>query len=72
VFVRVGLLTTGGSRLAGVDVADDDNVDVSLLLTTDLVSMVMVMMQASASSPWTASQVPGGWVVLTPWWRLCV
>jgi hypothetical protein len=24
---------TGGSRLAGVDVADDDNVDVSLLLT---------------------------------------
>jgi hypothetical protein len=27
------MLTTGGSRLAGVDVADDDDVDMSLLLT---------------------------------------
>lgn len=27
------MLTTGGGRLAGVDVADNDDVDVSLLLT---------------------------------------
>lgn len=27
------MLTTGGGRLARVDVADDDDVDVSLLLT---------------------------------------
>ena len=32
-FVRRGMLTTGGCRLAGVDVADNDDVDVSLLLT---------------------------------------
>ena len=32
-FVRRGMLTTGGGRLAGVDVADNDDVDVSLLLT---------------------------------------
>jgi hypothetical protein len=36
----MGLLTTGGGRLAGVDVADDDDVDVSLLLTTSIVSMM--------------------------------
>ena len=33
----VGRLTTGGGRLAGVDVADDHDVDVRLLLTTALV-----------------------------------
>lgn len=32
------MLTTGGSRLAGVDVADDDDVDVSLLLTTGMLA----------------------------------
>jgi hypothetical protein len=57
--VRVGLLTTGGGRLAGVDVADNDDVDVSLLLTASVVSMMLVMMQGSASSLWAASQVPG-------------
>ena len=30
-------LTTGGGRLAGVDVADDDQVDVNLLLLTRMV-----------------------------------
>ena len=33
----VGILTTGSGRLAGVDVADDHDVDVRLLLTTALV-----------------------------------
>ena len=33
----VGVLTTGSGRLAGVDVADDHDVDVRLLLTTALV-----------------------------------
>ena len=32
-----GVLTTGSGRLAGVDVADDHDVDVRLLLTTALV-----------------------------------
>ena len=31
------VLTTGGGRLAGVDVADNDDVDVRLLLTAALV-----------------------------------
>jgi hypothetical protein len=31
--VRKGRLTSGGGRLAGVDVADNDDVDVRLLLT---------------------------------------
>ena len=31
------VLTTGSGRLAGVDVADDHDVDVRLLLTTALV-----------------------------------
>jgi len=30
------MLTTGGGRLAGVDVADNDNVDVKLVLAADL------------------------------------
>ena len=34
---RRGVLTTGSGRLAGVDVADDKDVDVRLLLTTALV-----------------------------------
>lgn len=33
----MGVLTTGSGRLAGVDVADDHDVDVKLLLTTTLV-----------------------------------
>jgi hypothetical protein len=33
----MGVLTTGSGRLAGVDVADDHDVDVRLLLTTALV-----------------------------------
>jgi hypothetical protein len=36
--VRKGKLTAGGGRLSGVDVADDDDVDVSLLLTAVVVS----------------------------------
>ena len=32
------MLTTGGGRLAGVDVADDDDVDVSLLLTKTMLA----------------------------------
>lgn len=35
--VEVGCLTTGGGRLAGVDVADNDDVDMSLLLTVVVV-----------------------------------
>jgi hypothetical protein len=35
---RKGRLTSGGGRLAGVDVADDDDIDVSLLLTAMAVS----------------------------------
>jgi hypothetical protein len=31
-------LTSGGGRLAGVDVADNDDVDMSLLLTVSVVS----------------------------------
>ncbi len=41
-FVRKEMLTTGGGRLAGVDVADDDDVDVSLLLTVECVSVMLV------------------------------
>ena len=33
-----GALTAGGSRLAGVDVADNDDIDMSLLFTVDCVS----------------------------------
>jgi hypothetical protein len=33
-----GRLTSGGGRLAGVDVADNDDVDVSLFLTERVVS----------------------------------
>lgn len=40
--VRKGMLTAGGGRLAGVDVADNDDVDVSLLLTATAVSMLRV------------------------------
>jgi hypothetical protein len=36
--VRKGRLTSGGGRLAGVDVADNDDVDVRLLLTAMVVS----------------------------------
>ena len=35
----VGVLTTGSGGLAGVDVADDHDVDVRLLLTTALVRL---------------------------------
>jgi hypothetical protein len=35
---RKGRLTSGGGRLAGVDVADNDDVDVRLLLTGMAVS----------------------------------
>ena len=35
------MLTTGGGRLAGVDVADNDDVDVSLLLTGTDVSKLL-------------------------------
>ena len=35
----MGRLTTGGGRLAGVDVADDHDVDVKLLLTADVVRL---------------------------------
>ena len=34
------MLTTGGGRLAGVDVADNDHVNVHLLLTAAIVSEV--------------------------------
>jgi hypothetical protein len=37
-FVRKGMLTAGGGRLAGVDVADNDHVNVHLLLTAMHVS----------------------------------
>jgi hypothetical protein len=33
-----GRLTAGGGGLSGVDVADNDHVDVHLLLTADIVS----------------------------------
>jgi hypothetical protein len=33
-----GRLTAGGGGLSGVDVADNDHVDVHLLLTADMVS----------------------------------
>ena len=33
-------LTSGGGRLAGVDVADNDDVDMSLLLTVMIWSML--------------------------------
>jgi hypothetical protein len=33
------MLTTGGGRLSGVDVADDHDVDVKLLLTADVVRL---------------------------------
>ena len=37
---RRGRLTSSGRRLAGVDVADNDDVDMDLLLTADVVSDV--------------------------------
>jgi hypothetical protein len=40
--VEEGRLTTGGGRLSGVDVADDDDVDVSLLFTVVVVSRMHV------------------------------
>ena len=36
-----GRLTSGGGRLSGVDVADDDDVDVNLFLTALLVSCLV-------------------------------
>ena len=43
------MLTTGGSRLARVDVADNDDVDVSLLLTVVVVSMLCMEIIAGRS-----------------------
>lgn len=37
-FARRGRLTAGGGRLSGVNVADNDHVDVHLLFTVDVVS----------------------------------
>ena len=37
------MLTTGGGRLAGVDVADNDDVDVRLLLTVSLSDCALSM-----------------------------
>ena len=39
----MGILTTGSGGLAGVDVADDHDVDVRLLLTTTLVRLCSCM-----------------------------
>jgi hypothetical protein len=51
---RRGMLTTGGGRLAGVDVADDHDVDVKLLLTADVVRLCSFVVAVDAWWPWRA------------------
>ena len=41
------MLTAGGGRLAGVDVSDDNDVDVSLFLTAERVSGCLFEMALS-------------------------
>jgi hypothetical protein len=50
----VGRLTTGGGRLAGVDVADDHDVDVKLLLTADVVRLCSFDAPVGGCRPWRA------------------
>jgi hypothetical protein len=57
-------LTSGGGRLAGVDVADNDDVDMSLLLTASTVSY------CSSESPTRCARARWGGQ-RTPWLRLC-
>jgi hypothetical protein len=47
------MLTAGGGRLAGVDVADNDDVDVSLLLTArSLVAVWCALLRARRFAAW--------------------
>ncbi len=55
------MLTTGSSRLAGVDVADNDDVDVSLLLTAAMVSMLCVEIQAGKGCLLDARRLGGAY-----------
>ena len=50
----VGVLTTGSGRLAGVDVADDHDVDVKLLLTADVVRLCSFDAPVGGCRPWRA------------------
>jgi hypothetical protein len=52
------MLTTGGGRLAGVDVADNDHVNVHLLLTAMHVSNCMCDADVGQAVP---ASVGAGW-----------
>ena len=64
---EVGLTSSGG--LAGVDVADNDDVDVSLLLTVERTGQRWSLMQAQATMRLFAGERRRK---LTPWLRLCL
>jgi len=52
-----GGLTAGGGRLSGVNVADNDHVDVHLLLTMDIVSDAVLGVGVAT---WSWSDAPYG------------
>jgi len=58
------MLTAGGSGLAGVDVADDHDIDVKLLLTASDRQLL------PASVVWVMRR-PRSRLERTPCWRLC-
>jgi hypothetical protein len=66
--VGVGVLTTGSSGLARVDVADDHDVDVKLLLTTTLVRLC----SCSVVFRWMARPRRALRAGRTPSLRMCV
>jgi hypothetical protein len=49
-------LTAGGGRLSGVNVADNDHVDVHLLFTAVIVSMLFIGVL------WRGSRLEAGWL----------
>lgn len=51
--MRTGALTAGGGRLAGVDVADNDDVDMSLFLTAGILLVCALVMVLWPRGCWT-------------------
>lgn len=57
---------TGSGGLAGVDVSDDDDVDMSLFLTIEIEDMSEMLIDIAERRNLTRRR----WNLLTPWWRL--